>query len=60
MYYKYNVTKAQRQQWWNNLTSEEQQDYIQRKQHEKMEKRHGFVNSSDQAHLDSIKQEARE
>ena len=55
---KYRKTRAERQQWWNRLTPEEQQDYIHRQQHKKMERRHAqCLLREDQNHLDSIKAE---
>ena len=59
---RYGKTKEERRQWWFALTPEEQQDYIQRQQHKKMECRMntGGILREDQAHLDSIKQEVRE
>ncbi len=55
---KYRKTKAERRQWWNSLTPDEQQEYIQRQQHKKMEHRHvqGLLRE-DQNHLNSIKAE---
>ena len=61
---KYRKTKAERQQWWNGLTPDEQQDYIQRQQHKKSERRRNSTENchleslsrEDQAHLDSIRE----
>ncbi len=61
-YYK-TKSKAERRQWWNNLTPEEQQKYIESKQAEKTQKRRDekdLLEAYDDLHLQSITQKDRQ